>query len=270
MSSMERKQQVDEMVSVERYYDTRVQEYEDEEESLDGEQVVNMVHEENFDEKEELFDYMAADLVGATSHELDKDLTKTDRLDHIDNDEYGEDDEDDDDDERVTHTGDILAANDAVGKEPERRISVHRMYVTKMSPPASSPLDNKVVDDTDELGFLSKLYYDEKYIYDLKDVECVCSVTNQPPSTNYREAKEAKNILYKLSGRLILTSYRLVFVPVGNMHTKSHILFEPDKRLEIFKCDKLPYSVVIPLTYIYEIRAGSLFLSVKKLYIIQI
>ena len=147
------------------------------------------------------------------------------------------------------------AANDLDQRVANRlttRNSALQSVQSKSSFSSSSTnyVSNAPLDATNnELEFFS----DEKYIFDLENVNCVFSLSSQLMPEN---VKEIKNANARVKGRLILTSYRLLFVACDpEKMNKADSLFDVDKRLLLFNCQKLDFSVVINLASIYEIRA---------------
>jgi hypothetical protein len=106
--------------------------------------------------------------------------------------------------------------------------------------------------NNNDLEFMSKSHYDEKYIYDLKNVECIYSLNSYAASNH----KDARFLYSRETGRLILTTYRLIFIPNNaDAMVKEGRVMDLDLNLQLFNCPKLPFSVVIFLTSIFEIRA---------------
>jgi hypothetical protein len=114
------------------------------------------------------------------------------------------------------------------------------------------------IQQNSDFNFISKLYYDEVVIFEVSNVECVYSLDNHV--TLATSPREMKHLYGRETGRLILTTYRLLFVADNSEpYPNKEKLLELDTRLQLFNCSKLPHSVVISLTSIFEFRACKLY-----------
>ena len=106
----------------------------------------------------------------------------------------------------------------------------------------------------EELDFLEKCDFDEKILIHINNVSCLSETSNFLHS---KESKTSMDGLKNLFGKLILTSYRLLFLPY---HYDDRIdlgsLFSSDPNLQLFNNKSSPLAVVIPLSFIYEIKAS--------------
>lgn len=93
---------------------------------------------------------------------------------------------------------------------------------------------------------------DEKFVAELRNVMCLKSENNFLNSSHI--SKDIRNNSVFQDGRLILTNYRLVFVPLSNQPIKESSLFIADKRLHLFQ-HKIAHTISIPLACIHEIKA---------------
>lgn len=102
----------------------------------------------------------------------------------------------------------------------------------------------------------------EKFVAELRNVMCLKSENNFLNSSHL--SKEIRNNSVYHDGRLILTNYRLVFVPLTNQPIKESSLFIADKRLHLFH-HKIDHTISIALTSIHEIKACKImgFYSIK-------
>lgn len=98
--------------------------------------------------------------------------------------------------------------------------------------------------------FLDKLDYDERVLMQIANVGCLCDLSRGMHSSS-------KEVTVNLNGRLVLTTYRLQFIPT---HTDDAIdpnrVFSIDRNLLLFACKQSQFSLSIPLTFIFEIRAS--------------
>ncbi|RNA28581.1 Myotubularin-related 10-B [Brachionus plicatilis] len=113
--------------------------------------------------------------------------------------------------------------------------------------PSSSNLPNLADPDLEPVENL-----DEKLMSEINNVLCLKSENtflNGSP-----QSKDIRNKSVYMDGRLILTNYRLVFVPLDDQVIKENSLFCVDKRLQLFH-HKILHTISIPLASIHEIKA---------------
>ena len=94
--------------------------------------------------------------------------------------------------------------------------------------------------------FLDKSDYDERHIDQISDVFCMCDANR-----GLRKETGARPNL--LPGRLVLTNYRLQFLPDD---CDMNELFSVDPSLLLFSTSSCKWAVCIPLTFVYDIRAS--------------
>jgi hypothetical protein len=125
------------------------------------------------------------------------------------------------------------------------RAGKSQFYVPKTSELPSYNFKEQAVDVDYKQMFLPEHIYEEKVIIELNNITCLYSSS--------KLNVELKTKTESVHGRLILTNYKMVFIP--NQEHINQMLFNPDARLSLFKHPKYPYSIFIPLSFIYEIRA---------------
>ena len=97
------------------------------------------------------------------------------------------------------------------------------------------------------ITLLPKHVYKEKYLHGLHNVTCV--YTSSRLNT---DSLKPDNVY--VVGKLLLTNFKLIFMPYQDKGEDR--LFTVDSRLELFGHAKnSPLEVVIPLSFIYEVRA---------------
>lgn len=96
--------------------------------------------------------------------------------------------------------------------------------------------------------YLDKLDFDERSVGQLEGVLCMCD-SNRGLQYSSKDTRP-----FLLPGRLVLTNYRLQFLPYecDNMSD----LFAVDRTLHLFNTKSSKWAVCIPLTFIYEVRAS--------------
>lgn len=97
--------------------------------------------------------------------------------------------------------------------------------------------------------YLDKSDFDERNIGQISDVFCMCDANR---GLQYSKESGARPRL--LPGRLVLTNYRLQFLPYEceNMND----VFSVDPSLQLFNTKSSKWAICIPLTFIYDIRAS--------------
>lgn len=106
----------------------------------------------------------------------------------------------------------------------------------------------------EDLDLLDKTEFDEKILIDLNNVSCLCD------TNNVLHSKENKTTLVTnkfLNGKLILTTYRLLFLPYESENAND--LFSVDRNLQLFNTRSSPLSQAIPLSFIHDIKASKYF-----------
>lgn len=113
--------------------------------------------------------------------------------------------------------------------------------------------------------FLDKSDYDERHIDQISNVFCMCDA-------NRGLRKETGSRRNLLPGRLVLTNYRLQFLPDD---CDMNEYFAVDPSLLLFSTSSCKWAVCIPLTFVYDIRASKaielfifyFFINVKSCFI---
>lgn len=106
--------------------------------------------------------------------------------------------------------------------------------------------------EQNEFNF-TRLYENERVIDSLSNIVCLYS-SNVMASESL---KDVSSHAIKVKGKLMLTSFQLVFIPYENQ-IDSRIAQLDDSILSLFTNRLYPFSFVIPLTFIYEIRSSKL------------
>jgi hypothetical protein len=117
------------------------------------------------------------------------------------------------------------------------------------------PIITTLEQDFDELDFFQKSEYDEKILIHLNNVSCLCDTNNVLHS---KENKTTMDTNKYLNGKLILTSYRLLFLPYHSDDKINDLnsLFIIDRNLQLFNNKSSMLAFVIPLSFIYDIKAS--------------
>lgn len=100
------------------------------------------------------------------------------------------------------------------------------------------------------LTMLPKNIFKEKPIAGLHNVTCVYS-------TNYLDLNTLRADCVNVSGRLLLTNFKLAFLPYPVKYD-SNKLFTVEHQLELFRNTHSPLDFVIPLSFVYDIKACKL------------
>jgi hypothetical protein len=200
----------------------------------------------DFDEKDE---YVSSMLLTNDTQYMNK-LNEKDKDETFDNDDEDEDNEKSESDALKTNFEEKLKLKSPVSQIFQKVTASPLASASTVSSLSSSltPIEN-------EWDFLPKLFYDEKIISDLINVDCIYSFNQQFDSLN---SKDIKHMNAKVNGKLVLTTYRLIFLPLNHESfnwTASTKLLDSDKRFQLFTCSKVPFSICVPLTTIFEQRA---------------
>lgn len=200
--------------------------------------------ENDFDEKDELAEENTLKYNPAN---YDRDLSFDSSFKEHDNEEL----------DSNSTTSRIYSTNDNFTKA-ENSTGKSKFYFPTDAKLPLSTNNQQIIDDSD-FDLLSRLYYEEKFIFDLKNVSCLYSSSQSHCMAP--NSKEMKTNNTYLDGRLILTTFRLMFIPYQE-NINANKLFKPEKRLHLFN-HKLPFTIVVPLTSIFELRACKQ--SIKKI-----
>lgn len=119
------------------------------------------------------------------------------------------------------------------------------------APTSTYSVRSPAVDETPKFDLLDKLDYDERVIASVSKVSCLCDMNR---GVSYASTKE-RNVY--VNGRLVLTNFRLQFVPY---HPDDAIdlgrVFTVERNLLLFAAKSSQMAVFIPLTHIFDIRAS--------------
>ena len=96
------------------------------------------------------------------------------------------------------------------------------------------------------LTLLPKHVFKEKFVFGLHNVTCIYSTAHLNVNTLRTE-----NV--SVHGKLLLTNFKLAFLPYQNKYDTK--IFTVDPRLELFRNDHSPLDLVIPLSFVYDIKA---------------
>jgi hypothetical protein len=97
------------------------------------------------------------------------------------------------------------------------------------------------------LAMLPRNIFKEKPIVGLHNVTCVYS-------TNYLDPNTLRADCVNVPGRLLLTNFKLAFLPYAVKYD-SNKLFTVDHKLELFRNTHSPLDFVLPLSFVYDIKA---------------
>jgi len=98
------------------------------------------------------------------------------------------------------------------------------------------------------LTLLPKHVFKEKPIAGLHNVSCVYSSNSLNVNT-----LRTDNVC--IPGRLLLTNFRLAFLPYFPCKYDASKIFMADRRLELFRNTHSPLDLVIPLSFVHDIKA---------------
>ena len=125
------------------------------------------------------------------------------------------------------------------------RTGKSQFYVPKTNELPSFMSKEQIADVDFKQLFLAEHIYEEKTVCELNNISCWYSSS--------RLNVELRPRTETVHGRLVLTNYKLVFIP--NPEHINQTLFNLEPRLELFKHPRYPFFVCIPLSFIYDIRA---------------
>lgn len=119
-------------------------------------------------------------------------------------------------------------------------------------PPPLQPQLYHQQEDMSTFDLLDKLDFDERVIAQLPNVSCLCDL-NTTSST--------KDSSVNINGRLVLTNFRLQFMPYySDDAIDLSRIFTIERSLLLFNTRSSQLAVFIPLTFIFDIRASKTFI----------
>ncbi|CAF0789872.1 unnamed protein product [Brachionus calyciflorus] len=150
--------------------------------------------------------------------------------------------------EEIERSSPILNYKSAFIDDHSETTGKSKFFIPKVNSSTNVPL-------TKELNLELREIFDEKILHKMDNVSCLFSENSC--LNNSHLIKEPRNGSVYLDGKLLLTNFRLIFLPDQNQnHTDTSKIFKIDKRLNLFNYTNA-YIVSIPLVSIYEIKASS-------------
>lgn len=135
---------------------------------------------------------------------------------------------------------------------------VQSEYPLKSSPSQSIAYveDDQAAANSPSFELLDKIDFDERIVMQLDNVTCLFDI-NQGSQLN-RETGNTQTSACMV-GRLVLTTYRLQFVPYRtNEKIDPNKFLTMDRNLLLFSNKSSRFAIFIPLTFIFEIKACKL------------